>query len=157
MESNNKYKKSKEFNNLNSELNIEDNQINLNQNILNTFSIIYIYHKSNEYNCQNILNHNNISNENKENIYSININIEKDLTQKSKENSKNKFTGLKSRNTSEEERKKYQIVIEDIINEKDQRTTIMIKNIPRYISQTFLMSFLNGKYKGKFNFLYLML
>ena len=158
-------------NNLNSELNIEDNQININQNILNTFSIIYIYHKSNEYNCQNILNHNNISNENKENIYSININIEKDLTQKSKENSiknlikktiypnkeniKNKFTGLKSRNTSEEERKKYQIVIEDIINEKDQRTTIMIKNIPRYISQTFLMSFLNGKYKGKFNFLYL--
>ena len=66
---------------LTSELNIEDNQINLNQNILNTFSIIkWIY-------FQNTLNHNNISNENKENIYSIDINIEKDLTQKSKENS----------------------------------------------------------------------
>ena len=31
----------------------------------------------------------------------------------------------------------------------------MLKNIPRDISQLFLMSFLNNKYKGKFNFLYL--
>jgi hypothetical protein len=71
-------------------------------------------------------------------------------------NDKNiQLTGIKSRNTSEEERKKYKIIIEDIINEKDQRTTIMLKNIPREISQLFLMSFLNNKYKGKFNFLYL--
>lgn len=166
-------KLSKKNNNITSDFIIDDNKIDLNENVLNTYSIVYIYNKSNYYNFENITFSNSISKENKENICSLNLNIEKNLVEISKENSiknlisksKNpnkiinsphiKFTGLKFRNTPIEERKKYQIIIEDIINEKDQRTTIMIKNIPRYISPIFLMSFLNGKYKGKFNFLYL--
>ena len=144
-----------------------NSKIELNLNFLNSFQIIYIYSKYNNINPYTFLNNcYNLNIENKDNI------IENKFDKISKENSiqniinqSNNFnsfndkniqlTGIKSRNTSEEERKKYKIIIEDIINEKDQRTTIMLKNIPRDISQLFLMSFLNNKYKGKFNFLYL--
>ena len=144
-----------------------NSKIELNLNFLNSFQIIYIYSKYNNINPYTFLNNcYNLNIENKDNI------IENKFDKISKENSiqniinqSNNFnsfndkniqlTGIKSRNTSEEERKKYKIIIEDIINEKDQRTTIMLKNIPREISQLFLMSFLNNKYKGKFNFLYL--
>ena len=144
-----------------------DSKIELNLNILKSFQIIYIYNKSNNLNSYNLLNyHYNLNFENKENINEnkfdkiLKENSIKNLINHSNNfnnfNDKNlQFTGIKHRNTSYEERKKYKIIIEDIINEQDQRTTIMLKNIPRDISQLFLMSFLNNKYKGKFNFLYL--
>ena len=47
------------------------------------------------------------------------------------------------------------INLEKIINEKDQRTTLMIKNIPRNIMQSFLMDIINKKFEGLFNFFYL--
>ena len=68
---------------------------------------------------------------------------------------KNKYTGIKQRNTPIEERAKYVINLEKIINEKDQRTTLMIKNIPRNIMQSFLMEIINKKFEGLFNFFYL--
>ena len=68
---------------------------------------------------------------------------------------KNKYTGIKQRNTPIEERAKYVINLEKIINEKDQRTTLMIKNIPRNIMQSFLMEIINKKFNGLFNFFYL--
>lgn len=143
------------------------NKIELNLNILNSFQIIYIYSKSNNINSYNSLNHlYNFNFEKKDNINEIkfdkipkNNSIQNLINQSNNFNGSNdkklQFTGIIKRNTSHEERKKYKIIIEDIINEKDQRTTIMLKNIPRDISQLFLMSFLNNKYKGKFNFLYL--
>ena len=68
---------------------------------------------------------------------------------------KNKYTGIKQRNTPIEERAKYVINLEKIINEKDQRTTLMIKNIPRNIMQSFLMDIIYKKFEGLFNFFYL--
>ena len=68
---------------------------------------------------------------------------------------KNKYTGIKQRNTPVEERAKYVINLEKIINEKDQRTTLMVKNIPRNIMQSFLMDIINKKFEGLFNFFYL--
>jgi hypothetical protein len=144
-----------------------NNKIELNLNILNSFQIIYNYSKSNNINSYNSLNHlYNFNFEKKDNINEIkfdkipkNNSIQNLINQSNNFNGINdkklQFTGIIKRNTSHEERKKYKIIIEDIINEKDQRTTIMLKNIPREISQLFLMSFLNNKYKGKFNFLYL--
>ena len=69
--------------------------------------------------------------------------------------SKIQYTGIKQRNTPIEERKKYIIVLENIINETDQRTTLMMKNIPRSISQGYLMELINYKFRGLFNFFYL--
>ena len=128
-------------------------------------------------NKDNNINKNNnstIKNEpmnNKENCDTINIHINKDKnfninsSRKSIENTikhtfpcdinKNKYTGIKQRNTPIEERAKYVINLEKIINEKDQRTTLMIKNIPRNIIQSFLMDIINKKFEGLFNFFYL--
>lgn len=68
---------------------------------------------------------------------------------------KSKYTGIKQRNTPVEERAKYVINLEKIINEKDQRTTLMIKNIPRNIMQSYLMEIINKKFENLFNFFYL--
>ena len=109
---------------------------------------------------------------NNENLNIINLNHNKDrnyLNMKSSKNiiensikrtfpsdiNKNKYTGIKQRNTPIEERAKYVINLEKIINEKDQRTTLMIKNIPRNIMQSFLMEIINKKFEGLFNFFYL--
>jgi len=114
----------------------------------------------------------NSININKENINSINMchNEDKNSSnfkqyRKTIENSikhtfpselnKSKYTGIKQRNTPVEERAKYVINLEKIINEKDQRTTLMIKNIPRNIMQSFLMDIINKKFGGMFNFFYL--
>ena len=111
---------------------------------------------------------------NKENINTINIAHNTDgekkyknsnMSRKTIENSikntfscgnyKNKYTGIKQRNTPVEEREKYVINLEKIINEKDQRTTLMIKNIPRNIIQSYLMEIINAKFENLFNFFYL--
>ncbi len=122
--------------------------------------------KSNNYQSQGEIINNN------ENLNIININHNKDkssqnmkASKNSIENSikrtfpsdinKNKYTGIKQRNTPIEERAKYVINLEKIINEKDQRTTLMIKNIPRNIMQSFLMEIINKKFEGLFNFFYL--
>ena len=122
--------------------------------------------KSNNYQSQSEMINNN------ENLNIININHNKEKNSqnmKSSKNSiensikrtfpsdinKNKYTGIKQRNTPIEERAKYVINLEKIINEKDQRTTLMIKNIPRNIMQSFLMEIINKKFEGLFNFFYL--
>ena len=65
------------------------------------------------------------------------------------------YTGIKHRNTPLEERQKYVVNIEDVINEKDKRTTLMIKNIPRDVTQGFLIGIFEGGFKGEFDFFYL--
>ena len=119
-------------------------------------------------------NSNSKANSNKENINTINIATNKhgkshfqnkEQSKKTIENSikctfssdinKSKYTGIKQRNTPVEERAKYIINLEKIINEKDQRTTLMIKNIPRNIMQSYLMEVINKKFENLFNFFYL--
>jgi hypothetical protein len=65
------------------------------------------------------------------------------------------YSGIKKRNTSDEERKKYIISIPNIINEKDLRTTLMIKNIPNNITQSTFITKLNKNYSSAYNFFYL--
>ena len=144
----------------------DDYEVNINKKNGNN------YRNNNNYQCTN----DEISN-NKENINSINIsNINRNIngekkfqnlhqSRKTIENSikntfssginKNKYTGIKQRNTPVEERAKYVINLEKIINEKDQRTTLMIKNIPRNIMQSYLMEIINKKFENLFNFFYL--
>jgi hypothetical protein len=66
-----------------------------------------------------------------------------------------KYSGIKKRNTPDEERKKYIINIKDIINEKDTRTTLMIKNIPNFITQSDLLEIINRNFATCYNFFYL--
>ncbi len=66
-----------------------------------------------------------------------------------------KYTGIKMRNTPTEEIQNYVINIQDIINEKDTRTTLMIKNIPSYITQVEVLEKINLNHKDIYNFFYL--
>ncbi len=65
------------------------------------------------------------------------------------------YSGIKKRNTPDDERKKYVININDIIIDKDMRTTLMIKNIPSHISQVDLLDKINKNYSSAYNFFYL--
>ena len=130
------------------------NQQNINNNNNNLFQNHFILNQENINTLNLNSNNNNILksslNNNKNNSNKIIIN-------KKEENKNNKYyTGIKKRNTSDEERKKYIINLENIINEIDQRTTLMIKNIPHYTSQNSLMYIFNNQgYKDEFNFFYL--
>ena len=130
------------------------NQQNINNNNNNLLQNHFI---SNQENI-NTLNLNSNNNNLKSSLNNNNINISnKIIINKKEENKNNKYyTGIKKRNTSDEERKKYIINLENIINEIDQRTTLMIKNIPHYTSQNNLMYIFNNQgYKDEFNFFYL--
>ena len=146
----------------------DDYDININRNNDTTSSSQNNISSNKDPNFQG----NNDININKENFNSINISYNEDKNKinlkwnkKTIENSikhtfpselnKSKYTGIKQRNTPVEERAKYVINLEKIINEKDQRTTLMIKNIPRNIMQSFLMDIINKKFGGMFNFFYL--
>ena len=65
------------------------------------------------------------------------------------------YSGIIKRNTSEVERQKYIIIISNIINGRDPRTTVMIKNIPTFISQVELLEKINKNYSTAYNFFYL--
>ncbi len=65
------------------------------------------------------------------------------------------FSGIKKRNTPDEERKKYVISIQNILESKDMRTTLMIKNIPNNVTQVDLLKIINKKYSQAYNFFYL--
>jgi hypothetical protein len=54
-----------------------------------------------------------------------------------------------------EEKDKYRLNINDILNLKDQRTTIMIKNIPNKYTQKMLLQKINENHKDKYDFFYL--
>ena len=148
-----------EVNNNNPEKNVQNNPIINNSN-----------ENKHKYDIKNMKNKEN--NENNENINTMNIinnniinktgqKFHKDIIEKSvkstlsSEINKMKYTGIKQRNTPAEERAKYVINLEKIINETDQRTTLMIKNIPRNIIQSYLMEIINKKFKNLFNFFYL--
>lgn len=96
-------------------------------------------------NTMNIMHNTNINNYRSKHVIST---LSSDIN-------KLKYTGIKQRNTPAEERIKYVINLEKIINETDQRTTLMIKNIPRNIIQSYLMEIINKKFKNLFNFFYL--
>jgi len=66
-----------------------------------------------------------------------------------------KYCGIKKRNTTEEEREFYKINIEAIICGSDQRTTVMIKNIPNKYTQKLLIEAIDKNNKGSYNFFYL--
>jgi RNA recognition motif-containing protein len=91
--------------------------------------------------------------DNKSNIVSKKIKTE------DKENYKivydKNYTGIKKRNTPAEEIQNYVINIEDIINEKDTRTTLMIKNLPPNTNQVELLEKINYNHKDDYNFFYL--
>ena len=131
------------------------NQQNINNNNNNNlFQNHFILNQENI----NTLNLNSNNNNNlKSSLNNIKNNSNKIIINKKEENKNNKYyTGIKKRNTSDEERKKYIINLENIINEIDQRTTLMIKNIPHYTSQNSLMYIFNNQgYKDEFNFFYL--
>lgn len=65
------------------------------------------------------------------------------------------YSGIIKRNTPDEERKKYIINHENIIKCLDKRTTLMIKNIPIYVTQVNLVERINKNFNGCFNFFYL--
>jgi hypothetical protein len=65
------------------------------------------------------------------------------------------FSGIKKRNTPDEERKKYVINIQNIVDSNDTRTTLMIKNIPNNVTQVDLLKIINKKYSQAYNFFYL--
>ena len=50
---------------------------------------------------------------------------------------------------------KFSINLEEMKNEKDQRKTLMIKNIPNKVTQEELLSMVNKNYKEKYDFFYL--
>lgn len=66
-----------------------------------------------------------------------------------------KYSGIKKRNTPDEERKKYIINIANILNDCDNRTTVMIKNIPNHITQDNIIAMFNRNYSKTYNFFYL--
>ena len=55
----------------------------------------------------------------------------------------------------EEEKMKFMLTLNDILNLKDTRTTIMIKNIPNKYTQKMLLSKINENHKDKYDFFYL--
>jgi hypothetical protein len=98
-----------------------------------------------------------------------NLNSNKNYSRNSTKNIKNKenssgnykilfdqnYSGIKKRNTPDEERKKYVISIPNIINNKDMRTTLMIKNIPSHVNQVELLKIISKNYSKAYNFFYL--
>lgn len=64
--------------------------------------------------------------------------------------------GVRKKNPErEEDRIKYVIKLEDILNKKDCRTTLMIKNIPNKYNQNMLLKKVEESNKGQYNFFYL--
>jgi RNA recognition motif 2 len=61
----------------------------------------------------------------------------------------------KKRPLEEAERSFYVIKLENILNGKDFRTTVMIKNIPNKYTQKMLLLTIDKKFSGTYNFLYL--
>lgn len=54
-----------------------------------------------------------------------------------------------------ESRKQYQLDVEKIISGEDIRTTLMIKNIPNKYTSKMLLSAIDEKHKGTYDFFYL--
>ncbi len=55
----------------------------------------------------------------------------------------------------EEERGKFVISLENILNKKDGRTTLMVKNIPNKYNQKMLLNQIDETHKGQYDFFYL--
>jgi hypothetical protein len=121
-----------------------DTSMEINRCNLKLYDISPAYQKIPSYTCTNYaLNNNKENKTSKKGINDYNIIYDKN------------YSGIKKRNTSDEERKNYIINIHDIINEKDMRTTLMIKNIPSFITQVELLKKINKNYREAYNFFYL--
>jgi hypothetical protein len=89
-----------------------------------------------------------VKRENKENYNPTNLGKYKILYDKT-------YSGIKKRNTPIDEIQNYIIEIEAIINEKDVRTSLMLKNIPPYVTQVDLLEKINHNHASYYNFFYL--
>ena len=66
-----------------------------------------------------------------------------------------KYSGIKKRNTTDEEKEKYKVDLDAVLRGRDSRTTIMIKNIPNKYTQKLLMDAIDKNNKDSYNFFYL--
>lgn len=66
-----------------------------------------------------------------------------------------KGAGRKRNPEKEEERGMFTILLENILYKRDARTTVMIKNIPNKYNQKMLLSEIDEKHKGQYDFFYL--
>ena len=64
--------------------------------------------------------------------------------------------GIRKKNPeSEEDKTRYTISLEDVLRGKDQRTTLMIKNIPNKYNQRMLLKAIDECCKRQYDFFYL--
>ncbi len=64
--------------------------------------------------------------------------------------------GVRKRNPEREEDKvRYTIVLSNILDKKDTRTTLMIKNIPNKYNQKLLLKKIDQNHKRRYDFFYL--
>ena len=56
---------------------------------------------------------------------------------------------------TEESKTKYKVSLPDILNGKDMRTTLMIKNIPNKYTQKMLLQKIDEMHRMQYNFFYL--
>ena len=66
-----------------------------------------------------------------------------------------KGTGRVKFHEPEENKVKYKIALENILNRRDSRTTLMIKNIPNKYNQRLLLQKIDEGFKGQYDFFYL--
>ena len=66
-----------------------------------------------------------------------------------------KYAGRAKYPETEESKQKYKIILQDILDGKDLRTTLMIKNIPNKYNQKMLLQKIDVEHKMKYNFFYL--
>ena len=147
--------------------NYQLNIINNNNQFLNQFHSINHNLFQNNFHCQNNFNINN----NKNKYFSVNVNNVTPSNQKANDeimlnNMKNKYkknnkiskNNIKrktSQNLQDEDKEHNIIDINLIIQGKDKRTTLMIKNIPnKYTINTFLDE-INVEFKNKYDLFYL--
>lgn len=101
------------------------------------------------------LNFNNKENKNSSNTEFMSSKATKDKKSNYKIVYDQNYSGIKKRNTPDEERKKYVINVSNILNGKDLRTTVMIKNIPTFVNQVELLKVINKNFSTAYNFFYL--
>ena len=105
-------------------------------------------------------NNTNMNNMNMGNVNSYNYNsncLNSQLNSYSQDyyGGREDFPGIKKRNTTDEEKKKFLIKVEDINSGVDNRTTIMMKNIPNQLTQIDLYRYICNYHQNEFNFFYL--
>ena len=136
------------------EINIENNLINnnINDNCLNKDNILN-YNEKNIYKISQI--NNNPYNKNNYFLEMNNNNNINELSNQNNFNSSTSFSVGKNKNGINVDSPKYFIHIENILQGKDKRTTLIIRNIPISYSISKLLRELNKKFYRKYDLVYL--